>query len=374
MILAMLAIAFTERATIAATIPAAAAWINHRASLSMVADDLTLAAAGALFSEGISQEERDMQLKVRMPNLSIARTRVATSSIPDAGMGLFATRDIAVGELVTMYPGDALAMWTPEDGMTLGSGQSIREAFIAVDRPLDSEWAIKWKAQDEAFISQAMGYAVRTGPHRAIIGDPAQRSDAAYLGHMANDAAMCTQPGTATLFYASASEAASNVGLETKGLKGCHHAVVATKPIASGAEIFLSYGQSYWLSRLPEPPKRYPFADGSEYFGEVAGGQIQGHGQYTDAEGNLYVGEFANGSFEGIGTLFYIDGHAEVCRYQAGEAVGVGVGWSKDRTEAYRVVMGAGGGIARTEVLGLEDASELAGSLGVPVPTRKLKA
>jgi len=363
--LSTLAAAYTEFATIAASTPACG-----RAALSMVADDLTLAAAGALFSQEASQEERDKQLKRRVADLSIARTRVAASTVPEAGMGLFATRDIAEGELVTMYPGDALAMWSEEEGV-LGSN-SIHEAFVAVDRPPELEWSIQWKAQDEEFISQAMCYAVRIGPYRAIIGDPAERSDAAYLGHMANDAAMCVRPGTATRVYAIASEAAANVGLDTKAMRGCHHAVVATRPITCGSEIFLSYGKSYWLSRLPEPPKRYPFADGSEYFGEVGDGQIAGHGEYTDAAGNLYVGEFADGSFEGVGTLYYVDGRAEASRFLAGEAVGIGVGWTEDRAEAYRMINAAGGGAARTEV-SLEDAYELAEGLGVPVPTR-LKA
>ena len=38
-----------------------------------------------------------------------------------------------------------------------------------------------------------------------------------------------------------------------------------------------------WLNRLAEPPKRYTFADGSEYFGEVKEGQI--HGQVVANEG-----------------------------------------------------------------------------------------
>ena len=139
------------------------------------------------------------------------------------------------------------------------------------------------------------------------------------------------------------------------------------RPIACGGEILVSYGASYWLGRLPDPPKRYQFPDGSQYYGEVRDGQIHGHGEYVDAEGNRYIGEFANGSFEGVGTQFYLDGRVEACRYLAGEATGVGIGWTSNRAEAYRVVAAFDGEVSRMQI-SLEDASEMADSLGVPVP------
>ena len=211
----------------------------------MVADDFSLTAAGALFLSlpSTTQEERDVLLRRRLPELPISRTRVAASTVADAGMGLFATRDIEEGELVTMYPGDALALWNKEAG---GSG-SIHDARV-VGGSSNSEWAAKWKAQDSDFIAEVMGYAVYMGATRAIIGDPAQRADAAYLGHMANDAATCVQPGTAKQVYQMASAAGSNVCVDTESLSHCHHALVATKPIACGCEIFVSYGASYWLA------------------------------------------------------------------------------------------------------------------------------
>lgn len=338
--------------------------VNSLASLSMMADDLSLAAAAAFFAQSSgSQEARDAQLKRRLPQVPLARSAVAKSMVSNAGLGLFATRDIACGELVTFYPGDAIAVWKAQEG-----GSSIRDAIFEVSEDAEADWVARWKDPEPDHISRCLAYTVRTATNRAIIGDPAQCSDPAYLGHMANDAAMCVGPGTAKQVYELASEAAANVGLVTKSVSGCHHAVVATKPIASGCEIFMSYGSSYWLTRLPVPPTRCPFPDGSEYYGEMVDDQIHGCGELTDAEGNLFVGEFVKGSFEGVGTQFYADGRAEACRYLAGEAVGVGVGWSSDRAQAYRIVHAAGGGgVARTD-LSLEDAASAAEDLGVPVP------
>ena len=127
---------------------------------------------------------------------------------------------------------------------------------------------------------------------------------------------------------------------------------------------------SYWLSRLPERPKRYPFADSSEYFGEVCGGEIEGHGEFPDAAGDRYVGEFAAGVYEGVGCYFYDDGRVEASRFVGGSEVGTGVGWSADRREAYRLEAGnvAQGQAGRRQAISKAEADKLAEELGVPVP------
>lgn len=51
----------------------------------------------------------------RINNLHISRSRVAPSTINGAGQGLFATRDIEAGELITCYPGDAVLCWEDSD-------------------------------------------------------------------------------------------------------------------------------------------------------------------------------------------------------------------------------------------------------------------
>jgi len=144
--------------------------------------------------------------------------------------------------------------------------------------------------------------------------------------------------------------------------------MVATKGIAAGAEIFLSYGAGYWLSRLPVKIKTYTFPDSGTYYGEVADGDIQGAGEYNDAKGNRYIGEFSDGLFDGVGTYFFSNGVAEAGRFLAGVAVGVSVGWSADRSEAYRLVAVDGGG-AQRRVVSVEAAAEFADGIGVPVPS-----
>jgi hypothetical protein len=48
-----------------------------------------------------------------MEGLPLCRVRVATSSL--MGQGLFATREIAEGELITLYPADAAFVWEDKE-------------------------------------------------------------------------------------------------------------------------------------------------------------------------------------------------------------------------------------------------------------------
>ena len=89
-------------------------------------------------------------------------------------------------------------------------------------------------------------------------------------GHMANDALMCAAPGIAASCYEAESTAAANVGLQIGSMAACHLAMVALVSIPQGNELLLSYGSRYWLSKLPNPPRQFGFADGSKYWGEVA--------------------------------------------------------------------------------------------------------
>jgi hypothetical protein len=50
-------------------------------------------------------------LRTRLPDLHLNRCFVAPSTVVQAGMGMFASRDITETELITLYPGDALIQW-----------------------------------------------------------------------------------------------------------------------------------------------------------------------------------------------------------------------------------------------------------------------
>jgi hypothetical protein len=184
----------------------------------------------------------ETHLKKRLTGLQLSRVQVAPSNVEGAGFGLFSTRDISKGELVTMYPCDTIVTTVP------GQGDAEEEILFDVNAPTDSEWYENWKMQSPEFIQRAWSYSVRISPGRAVIGNPAATDNAAYLGHMANDFAVCLDSDqTAIEAYLAASEGAANVGLDTASTNGCHVAMVATRDIREGEEIFLSYGSGYWL-------------------------------------------------------------------------------------------------------------------------------
>ena len=51
---------------------------------------------------------KEILLSTRLPDLQLNQTRIGPSTIEGAGCGMFAAEDIAKGELITCYPGDAL--------------------------------------------------------------------------------------------------------------------------------------------------------------------------------------------------------------------------------------------------------------------------
>ena len=163
----------------------------------------------------------------------IERCCVQSSEIH--GDGLFATRSIEPGELVTFYPADALLVW--EDGNRAGSDMMI---FFGAHIPQED--------RDAADIAneRVRHYELYSSPRISAVGDPSRRDDPSYLGHFANDGATCASPAEVAE-YQRASSVAANV--EAILLEGCHFALRAVRPIAAGDEVLRSYGEGYWLAR-----------------------------------------------------------------------------------------------------------------------------
>ena len=62
---------------------------------------------------------------MRVPGLRLNRCRTQMSTIH--GMGVFATRDIKKGDLVTLYPGDAVFYWVRITECGRGSLSPLRK-------------------------------------------------------------------------------------------------------------------------------------------------------------------------------------------------------------------------------------------------------
>jgi hypothetical protein len=226
-------------------------------------DDLTKEELGLRFSEvrdyyrktnEMSQENVCLSLlRTRLPKLRLNRCFVAQSTISNAGRGLFASRDITEGELITLYPGDALLVWNK----TVGDfGQEVGVMFGSHVQGADRD-------ASRVSTDEARSFELKIGPVHSIVADPLLTDDAAYLGHMANDGAILTKRDNASReIYSKTTVDRHNAAFFV--MEGSHFVAVATKRISKGEEILVSYGEGYWMSRSYSRP-------GSEASGEAAG-------------------------------------------------------------------------------------------------------
>lgn len=193
-------------------------------------------------------------LATRCADLHLNRCRTGPSRLQDGGTGLFATRDIRAGELITLYPGDALLYWKDGQVAMSASKQLCSGVVFGVHIPMGE------RDVDRVTSADARQYEICASSTLSCVGDPRLADNPAYLGHFTNDGVVCASPeGAAT--YRVATRAAANADHVT--LEGCHLATQATRDIVSGDEILVTYGEGYWLSRfmdvesqLPDPPAK----------------------------------------------------------------------------------------------------------------------
>lgn len=217
--------------------------------MAPVPDDLTLEQFGQQLAEvrahyretgTIDQARVCMNmLATRVADLRLDRCHVGPSTVAGAGRGLFASRDIRAGELITLYPGDALLYW--KDGRDAPSSRVCSGVIFGAHVP-EAE-----RDADRAASDAAREYEAGASRTISCVGDPARDDDAAYLGHFVNDGATCDGLARADA-YRVETELAANADHVT--LEGCQLATQATAPIGAGAEIFVTYGEGYWLSHL----------------------------------------------------------------------------------------------------------------------------
>jgi SET domain len=215
-------------------------------------------------------------LRTRHPNLELNKCRIDISTVPDAGYGVYATEQLYKNELITLYPGDALIQWKHKDHLDPNTHGGIQIFFgthippaerstAALDNttPHPSDATIDNNKINSNFMNHiptARNYEVRINDTISVIGDPHRNADPAYLGHMIND--YCTIPSTtirddeaeAIRQYNIPSIQQSNCQIKI-GTDRCHVEIVATRDVALGDELFLSYGTSYWLSRCAATTK-----------------------------------------------------------------------------------------------------------------------
>jgi hypothetical protein len=194
----------------------------------------------------------------------IAAAPVELRPSPVHGMGVFATRDIAKGEIVTTYPRDCV-IWS----MTARDGGMMDWCLVAGRGEPPSEHRQRY---------YSMYLKIYNGIAR-LVGDPSRTERPEVLGHMINDRVklpldVATMDDNETIrvtdlkallaveTYERISKAHANVkklenpARETREFAcspGSDHNLylVSTRAIKKDEELFTHYGVRFWLNRVP---------------------------------------------------------------------------------------------------------------------------
>lgn len=190
------------------------------------------------FRESGEVDEGQVCRNMMVTRVDDFKVRVGCCSVAPSqlhGDGLFADRDVAEGELLTFFPGDALLFWADGD-----RENSDVMCFFGAHVPQSERDA------NEIVTDRVKSYELYVSGKISAIADPSRRSEPAYLGHFANDGSTCPSPEDVES-YRRDSAAAANARVCL--LENCHFALQASQPIKSGDEILLTYGEGYWLAR-----------------------------------------------------------------------------------------------------------------------------
>lgn len=185
--------------------------------------------------DDILGKQRSIQSNLLNRRLPIPLNRVICRTSKIHGKGVFATRDISVGEIITFYPGDYLRI--------IPSGK--REGFckkgyihgLHVPQHMSYD---KLNSKDKIKLEM---YLYVIDRQIGIMGSPSMINNPAYLGHMCNDGATSHRKSDLSTYIKITSIKMNGI---TQLLKGSHLAIVACRPITKGDEILISYGPMYW--------------------------------------------------------------------------------------------------------------------------------
>lgn len=157
-------------------------------------------------------------------SLITAPVEVRPSSIH--GNGVFATRNINVGEFITFYPGDVL-LYEPED----------KNSKVA--RYWSERYIFKHNCNiDKIYEEVSNDYWCKVDNCYSLWGDPSFIDKPCYIGHIINDAPDLKPEKCNSQFHILKN--------------GMGVAICSIKPIKKDEEILLSYGPTYWKNKEKE--------------------------------------------------------------------------------------------------------------------------
>ena len=155
---------------------------------------------------------------------SICGLKVAPSTIPNAGDGLYATRDFAVGEVITVYYGQKLTVQQKNQRYGMGAVGLSTYGFTGNKR----------------------------NPHSVVDG-ACYRSASVFANDVSISTNVAARAHVAAQYNAEIMDRNINMGGATDVpslpfLTGSYACIVAIRPIQTDDEIFVDYGAGYWTS------------------------------------------------------------------------------------------------------------------------------
>ena len=194
----------------------------------------------ALTLEGMLQSAATLQtpsvwtnVVSSQPELSLRQMVAAThaAASPLHGTGLFASRDVAEGALLTLYPVHAMG---------------------------DTSWSATVDDEDSRHFGEVRTRAYRVELAHAALpaqdlwidANPERDHVPGWLGHLANDVAVCANGDEESILkYYEAAAAHANAILVPLADAAPLTTLVATRAIAADEEVTFTYGHDYWVTR-----------------------------------------------------------------------------------------------------------------------------
>jgi hypothetical protein len=177
----------------------------------------------------------DMVNDITMLPLLIESAECKESKIH--GKGVFASRNIKCGEIITVYPSDIILK-----SINNGSSSKVRAGY-RMDKIYGENFELdnckKW----------VNDYMFDCDKEISIAGDPMLCSDSTFLGHMCNDVAKCPNNKKGIEIYYKVCIARCNGAFLYNDELNIVF-VLARQDINKGDEILVSYGHIYWTSKV----------------------------------------------------------------------------------------------------------------------------
>ena len=226
----------------------------------MRATPLASDAARRLLLAAMSLFQSSYEELVQIVGLPGAVVRPDKSTICD-GRGLFATEALPAHSIVALYPVHAIGADDTSTGLLDLMASSDDMAYFD---------GVEGEGSAYRLYLRQPGYSsvcVDCNPNKPI-------PHPIWTGHLVNDAAMCTsrEPGD-VLEYLQRSIGGASCALLAVG-QAPLTAVVTTRDVDAGEELFVTYGASYWVGGRPR-----------------SSGEVEDHAQYSQETGTGSVEE-----------------------------------------------------------------------------------